>query len=219
MEPHHNFATAYSPWANSTVDVVKRLILSVVNLRADEWHHLIPLVEGALNHLPSDMLGNEAPVTVFTVLLASMPLITFLHPRTKVVKNVDFLEGLRKKHVQELKAALDQLNRDVATSGTNKRAQARALNDKRRGVTLLTFTSGDFELVGHVCREPKKLTLNCQGPRKLLPPYGLSAHYIYRLKMYSEGGRELAEYLVEHIVFDDQGFHVAKLDGLRKVDG
>ncbi|RHY23382.1 hypothetical protein DYB32_009216 [Aphanomyces invadans] len=146
-----------------------------------EWHHLIPLVQGALNHMPSDKLGNEASVTVFKGLPASTPLSAFLHLWTKEVKEVDFLDGVRRRHVQELKTALDQLHRDVAKSGAKKRAQARARTDKRRGATLVTFMPGDFVLVGHVAVS--------------------------------------TEDLMEHIAFGDQGFHVAKFDGLRKVDG
>ncbi|RLO10202.1 hypothetical protein DYB28_008503, partial [Aphanomyces astaci] len=43
-------------------------------LNADEWPHVLPLVQGALNHQPADRLGGIAPVTAFTGLPAKTPL-------------------------------------------------------------------------------------------------------------------------------------------------
>ena len=60
---HDHFTTAYCPWANGTVEVVNRLILRAVKtltselkLRATDWHLVLSLVQGALNHMPSNRL-------------------------------------------------------------------------------------------------------------------------------------------------------------------
>ena len=62
---HHHITTAYSPWANGTVEVVNRLVLRAVKallsewkLNADEWPHVLPLVQGALNHQPGPARGG-----------------------------------------------------------------------------------------------------------------------------------------------------------------
>ncbi|KAF0702836.1 hypothetical protein AaE_015685 [Aphanomyces astaci] len=87
---HHHITTAYSPWANGTVEVVNRLVLravkallSEIKLNADEWPHVLPPGQGALNHQPADWVGDIAPVTAFTGLPAKTPLAGFIHPTSK----------------------------------------------------------------------------------------------------------------------------------------
>ncbi|ETV95907.1 hypothetical protein H310_10572 [Aphanomyces invadans] len=116
---HHHITTAYSPWANGTVEVVNRLVLltlkallSEMKLRANEWHLVLPLVQGALNHQPSDRFGGVAPVTAFTGLKAKTPLAGLVHPATKEVICTDMLDDARVKHMAQLKIALDQLHHE-----------------------------------------------------------------------------------------------------------
>ncbi|ETV63994.1 hypothetical protein H257_19069 [Aphanomyces astaci] len=63
---HYHITTAYSPWANMTEEVVNRLVLRAVKallsemkLNADEWPHVLPLVQGALNHQPTSREMTE----------------------------------------------------------------------------------------------------------------------------------------------------------------
>ncbi|RAN79793.1 hypothetical protein B5P41_35575, partial [Bacillus sp. SRB_28] len=53
----HHFTTAYTPWANGSVEVVNRLLLFVLRalisefrLSFHDWPCLLPLVNMALNH-------------------------------------------------------------------------------------------------------------------------------------------------------------------------
>ena len=55
--------------------------------------------------------------------------------------------------------------------------------------------------------------------QQLVQPYGLSLHHACRLKMYCEGGRDVAEDLANHIAFGNEGFHVAKLGQVRLENG
>ncbi|KAH9086556.1 hypothetical protein LEN26_020003 [Aphanomyces euteiches] len=99
---HHHITTAYSPWANDTVEVVSRLILRAVKtltselkLRSTDWHLVLALVQGALNHMPSDRLSGVAPVTAFTGRPATTPLSAFVNPITKEVTDIDWLDEAR----------------------------------------------------------------------------------------------------------------------------
>ncbi|KAG9408722.1 hypothetical protein AC1031_022134 [Aphanomyces cochlioides] len=228
----HHFTTAYCPWANGTVEVVNRLILRAVKkltselkLRVIDWHIVLSLAQGALNHMPSDRLNGVAPVTAFTRLPATTPLSAFVNPITKEVTVIDWLDEARLKHVAEFQKSMDQLHRDLASTSAKKRRQARERQAKKKSFQLQKFSVGDFVLVGQVTRQGNKLTLRWRGPYKivrvvtdyvmetqqLVPPYDLSLHHACRLKMYCEGGRDVTEDLANHIAFGEEGFHVAKL--------
>ncbi|KAF0731194.1 hypothetical protein Ae201684_011457 [Aphanomyces euteiches] len=205
---HHHFATAYCPWANGTVEVVNRLILRVVKtltselkLRSTDWHLVLALVQGALNHMPSDRLNGVAPVTAFTGLPATTPLSAFVNPITKEVTDIDCME--------ELQEAMNQLHRDLASTSAKKRRQARERQAKKKAVQLQTFSVGDFVLVAHVTRHANKLTLHWRGPSKI----------VRVVTDYRTGGRDVSEDLADHIAFGNEGFHVARLGSVRVENG
>ncbi len=235
---HHHITTAYSPWANGTIEVVNRCVLRAVKtlssemkLQVDEWSLILPLVQGALNHQPASRLDGIAPVTAFMGLPAS-----YVWIRTSNDKgNLDFdrLVDARVKHMKELRSALDSMHRDIAAHRAKLRGQARARRGKKLQVVLPLFSVGDFVLVGSVVSRPSKLALRWRGPAKivrvitdyvmetqqLVPPYATSVHHACRLKMYHEGGREVTEDLAAHIAFGDGGFHVERLEKVRLMDG
>ncbi|KAF0718358.1 Aste57867_1739 [Aphanomyces stellatus] len=237
---HHHITTAYSPWANGTVEVVNRLVLRAVKallsemrLKADEWHLVLPLVQGALNHQPADRLGGVAPVTAFTGLPAKTPMSGFVHPTTKEVHVIDFLDDVRRERMEELAASLLDLHRDVAARSDKLRQQARGRRDKKKNVQFANFTVGDYVLVGSVIQRPNKLALQWRGPnqvvrvvtdhvmetQQLVPPYAVSTHHACRLKMYRDASLEVTEDLVGQIAHGDGGFHVERLKKVRCVDG
>ncbi|KAH9089265.1 hypothetical protein Ae201684P_001468 [Aphanomyces euteiches] len=213
---HHHFTTAYCPWANGTVEVVNPPFYRLAPGPGPRpWR--------PLNHMPSDRLNGVAPVTAFTGLPATTPLSAFVNPITKEVTDIDWLDEARLKHMAELHEAMNQLHRDLASTSAKKRRQARERQAKKKAVQLQKFSVGDFVLVGHVTRHANKLTLHWRGPSKivrvvtdyvmetqeLVPPYDLSLHHAYRLKMYCEGGRDVSEDLADHIAFGNEGFHQA----------
>ncbi|KAF0730914.1 hypothetical protein Ae201684_011796 [Aphanomyces euteiches] len=223
---HHHFTTAYCPWANGTVEVVNPPFYRLAPGPGPRpWR--------PLNHMPSDRLNGVAPVTAFTGLPATTPLSAFVNPITKEVTDIDWLDEARLKHMAELHEAMNQLHRDLASTSAKKRRQARERQAKKKAVQLQKFSVGDFVLVGHVTRHANKLTLHWRGPSKivrvvtdyvmetqeLVPPYDLSLHHAYRLKMYCEGGRDVSEDLADHIAFGNEGFHVARLGSVRVENG
>jgi hypothetical protein len=69
----HHFTTAYSPWANGTIDRscrevlhAVRALLSELRLRFDQWTAVYRIVHSVLNNSPSPQRGNIAPLTAFT---------------------------------------------------------------------------------------------------------------------------------------------------------
>ena len=168
---HHHVITAYSPWANGSVEVVNRMLLRALKALLSEWrlpvNHwpvVLPLAQGALGHQPSDRLGGVAPATSFGGFPASTPLSGIVHPVTKEVFEIDWLEKTQQKHVTELRSALAKLHREVSATSEKKRAQARSRHNKKRGVEWANFDVGDYVLVGSVVRQPSKLALHWRGP-------------------------------------------------------
>ncbi|KAH9086321.1 hypothetical protein LEN26_020213, partial [Aphanomyces euteiches] len=170
------------------------------------------------NHQPSPRLGGVAPVTAFTGLPAKTPMSGLVHPTTKEVYIIDWLDDARQRHMAELAVALNELHRDVVAKSDKLCKQARKRRDEK---------------LGSVVKQPTKLSLVWRGPeqvtrvvtdyvmetQQLVPPYGVSLHHACRMKMYAEAGREGTEDLLEHIAFGDGGFHVERLDGVRVQDG
>ncbi|KAF0774469.1 hypothetical protein AaE_001831, partial [Aphanomyces astaci] len=80
-----------------------------------------------------------APVTIFTGLPATMPLSVFVNTVTKEVADIDWHDSTRKKHMDELHEAMEQLHREVAATIAKKRRQARDRQAKSKAVQLQKF--------------------------------------------------------------------------------
>jgi hypothetical protein len=70
---HHHFTTAYSPWANGTVEAVckqtiraARAMLSEMHLAPQEWPCVLPAIQAVLNNSPSSHRAGQTPLTAFT---------------------------------------------------------------------------------------------------------------------------------------------------------
>ncbi|KAH9099082.1 hypothetical protein LEN26_016366 [Aphanomyces euteiches] len=220
---HHHFTTAYTPWANGSVEVVNRLLLrtmrAIMNeckLQIDQWNLILPLVQSALNHQPSPRLEGIAPVTAFTGLSATPP-----------------LSGLiRIKDMKELRESLDIIHQRIAVREEKLRSQAKVRWNKKRQVEKINFDVGDYVLIGNVVQHPNKLSLNWRGPAKvvrvvtdhamevqLCPPCTTSVHHSCRLKFYSDANLNTTDDLLAYAAFGDEGFHVETLLAVRKSDG
>jgi transposase InsO family protein len=70
---NHHFTTAYSPWANGTVEAVckqtiraARAMLSEMHLAPQEWPCVLPAIKAILNNSPSSHRADQTPLTAFT---------------------------------------------------------------------------------------------------------------------------------------------------------
>ncbi|RHZ38226.1 hypothetical protein DYB26_002862, partial [Aphanomyces astaci] len=161
---------------------------------------------------------NDAPVFVNTV--------------TKEVANIDWLDATHKKHWTSCIKQWKSCTRSGCPSA-KKRRQARDRQAKAKAVKLQKFAIGDFVLDGQMPHQGNKLSLHWRGPSKivrvvtdyvmetqqLVRLYDLSLHHAHRLKMYSEGDRDVTEDLADHIAFGNEGFHVAKLGNVGEESG
>jgi transposase InsO family protein len=85
---NHNFSTAYSPWANGTVEAVckqtiraARAMLSKMYLAPQEWPCVLPAIQTVLNNSPSSYMAGQTPLTAFTGHARDTPpSLTILHP-------------------------------------------------------------------------------------------------------------------------------------------
>ncbi|GMF32060.1 unnamed protein product [Phytophthora fragariaefolia] len=198
--------TAYSPWANGTVEVVNRLvrrcikaILSEQRLAISQWPEVLPVVQMALNHLPADRLGGEAPVTVFTALPAQTPVGALVHPRTQELVSLDWVAQKQKDHLVEIQEALANMHKKLTETSEKKREQAllsRAnklaiqWKDPRRVVKILNDYT--FEV------------------QNMVEPFDIQVVHASRMKLYAEAGREVTEDLVQHIIHGEGGHLVER---------
>jgi hypothetical protein len=125
----HIFTVAYSPWSNSTIEVVcreviraLRSIVSELKLQCHHWPTLVPVVQSMLNKQPADRLDEIAPVTAMTSLPPVTPLLSVFSPLNVV--DVITLEQIKAEQIAKIGAmqhALDDLHR------SNSRHRIRAI--------------------------------------------------------------------------------------------
>ncbi|ETV91150.1 hypothetical protein H310_14161 [Aphanomyces invadans] len=96
--------------ANGSVVVVNKMLLQTMiallsewRLPATQWPMVLPLFQGARNHRLSNRLGGHASATAFGGFDATPPLSGIVHPTTKEVRDVDWFDKSRIKHVQDLR--------------------------------------------------------------------------------------------------------------------
>ena len=73
LQINHRMTTAYSPWANGTVDKVNndiqkllRSLLSEWQMESSQWPLVLPMIQSVLNHLLSPSRANCAPFKIMT---------------------------------------------------------------------------------------------------------------------------------------------------------
>ncbi|KAH9143217.1 hypothetical protein AeRB84_012767 [Aphanomyces euteiches] len=137
----HSFSTPHCPWANGTVEVMKRSIIKtfktiLVELKRpqSEWRSIKNLVMLSLNHTPSSKLSGRAPITAMTQLPAGNALSAYTVDEEVVEITADQLAEWRTKIFVELAEARDNLHRELADGAAKKRDKERKRNnkDKRR---------------------------------------------------------------------------------------
>jgi transposase InsO family protein len=79
----HQFTCPHAHWSNGQVERTNKTILKLVRtlisenkMQLSEWAQLIPTLSMVINHTPSKVLGNLAPITVMTGRPHSHPLDT-----------------------------------------------------------------------------------------------------------------------------------------------
>ncbi len=241
LNTSHHFVTAYCPWSNGTVEVVNRqllqcmkAILSEKRLKTTQWSSLVPIIQSALNHQPSDRLGGIAPITAFTALPPNRPLrAMFIETRQEQSTELLVIAEI-KKHVESTRESIDRMHMEIVGSSDKKRKQARDRHNKKSHIKTPNFTVGDFVLTAKVSNHGNKLAAQWLGPKRivgacndliyevqdLLPPYRVMKHHASRIKFYCESSREVTEEMLTHLRHSQGTYLVRAFDGFRvKNDG
>ncbi|ETV66663.1 hypothetical protein H257_16965 [Aphanomyces astaci] len=177
-----------------------------MKLNADEWPHVLPLVQGALNHQSADRLGGIAPVTAFTGLSAMTLRAATRCPRkftsrTGLVPPVRNMSRTSKWRLKKCTATWWC----KATSCVSKRVDAAIENPKSSlrvsRSAILCFRSG---------RQPSDKI----GPALARTLPSDQSHH-----RPCDGDSAAGAITSRQIAFGDGGFHVERLDEVRCVDG
>lgn len=189
---HHHFVTAYSPWANGTIERANRDILSSMRALAseygfqlgsgsadiDRWPSLVPVIVHSINASPSERLGNLSPSEVFSGVRMSTPLDAVFHPDESALLRPALNDAERLSAIRDAAkraaVALDTAVRTVRNSATAaSRRRAGHRRDRRTGVQAINFGVGDFVLVAFTEKRRQarsKLVAAWHGPYRVVAP-------------------------------------------------
>ncbi|KAF0726127.1 hypothetical protein Ae201684P_020445 [Aphanomyces euteiches] len=238
LSTQHHFSTAYSPWSNGTIEVLNRQLLRCVitmmierQLQPNQWSCLVPAVQTALIHMPSDRIGGRAPVTAFTGLPAMSPIMATIAGTFEVLamSTDDMSEDLT-NHLNATALALTNMHREMAKSSDSRRMQAQSRRSRRS--TPPCFSIGDFVLVGVVCQHLPKLALQWRGPKLIVEalsewiyvvediaePKTRSTHHASRLCLFAESKFMATEDIVNYARYTDGGHCVRSITQMRTND-
>lgn len=85
----HQFTLPYTPWSTGAVERlgkellrVFRALTSELDLRANEWPDIFPVVQSVLKNTPSPQRAGVAPIVAMTGLKSTSPIATFYRSST-----------------------------------------------------------------------------------------------------------------------------------------
>jgi hypothetical protein len=117
LRTQHHFTTAYSPWANGTVERACREVLRAVRallyefrLLPVDWPSVIRIVQSALNNAPSPQRGDVAPLTAFTGRLDESPLRSILEQPQLEADSHSEIRMHQLLKIDELRSSVEQIH-------------------------------------------------------------------------------------------------------------
>ena len=160
----HHFTTAYSPWANGSVERVCRevlrscrALLSEWKMGPREWPAILEAIQAIINHAPLRRLGlrdastpgvYRTPREVFTGHKPRRPLLRAL-PFSKYPSKKSNHETRTRQvlNVERLQAAMDDMHQKVAEANRNTGERAVKRHNIRTNVQTTNSSEGDFVLL------------------------------------------------------------------------
>ena len=184
MKVQHHFTTAYSPWANGTVERVckevlraTRALLSELRLPPTSWPAVLEMVQSILNQSPWKRLGSRensprgiyrTPLEVFTSCRPRRPLLKALPIGD--YSNTMSLDEARARQlcgIEELQGAMELMHKDVKGLISSSRKSAIERHNSKTNVREFSFHVGDFVLVRTQEKRLHKLQFIWRGPRRI----------------------------------------------------
>ena len=200
----HHFVTAYSPWANGSVERVCRELLrackavcNVSGLESREWPAVVETVQSILNHALLKRLGPRdpnlprvyrTPLELFTgnipirLLMRALPLWKY---KTVSCDNEVLLRRLI--NIEETQGALTNMHKDVKQRADGNRKRRLAEHIKKTNIQQIKFTVGDFVLVRRAKNTGHKMTFMWVGPRRITASKSV---WVYDVENLVTGARE-----------------------------
>ncbi|ETW05301.1 hypothetical protein H310_04254 [Aphanomyces invadans] len=182
-----------------------------------------------MNQLPSPSLGGLAPVTAMSSRPAMSPMDTISLPGSLKSATLNEIESMQRANIDNSRAALDAMHKEMNAANALKRDRARKPHDKKRGVKMAQFVVGYYVLYQDVWQHHRaKLRTTWCGPavltfvtsswlyvfKNLITGDEREAH-ASRLKFYADKSLHLSEDLKEHVAHNSDGYEVeAILDAL-----
>ncbi len=226
VKSEHHFTLAYCPWSNGTVEVVMRELLRALRALLSEyqmplklWPQILPVVQSVLNNTILDRLGKRCPLTAFTSLPQSTPLLTIKRQVNKewVTKTIEEVRALQKVNSTKIRSALDDMHKDIAKRSNAKRKAAVESHNRKTNVRTINFDVGDYVLRGTRERQRgRKPQLKWHGPFQVVRTL---SNYLFviknlrsdatetahgrRLKLFRNSDYMVTEELLNHLAYQD----------------
>ncbi len=188
----HHVTAPYAPWSNGTVERVNsellftlRSMCSEYRLDFSEWPRLLPVVQAAINAVPSRRLGGRCPHEVFTGRAPVRPVDVILRGPTEV-QQIDVSEATVASAVRALASSLECMHKrvsDIAAQRPRSRHPQRAVEQQP------SFSVGDYVLVSRIVSTRRsKLQSVYYGPCVVKGYVPNSGHLVYLIKDLVHGG-------------------------------
>lgn len=223
LKAEHHFTTAYCPWANGTVEVVcrellraTRAILSEFQYPSKSWPTVLPIVQSALNNSPSRRLNGKCPLTAFTGLPQSTPMLTIKNEASiPAVKTLDLIRADQLLNIDRIQTSLDNMHKSVQESSERARQAAISAHNMKTGVKPVNFDTGDYVLKGLLKKDRgPKPSLQWVGPFQVLECQDNNIFHVQhlltgkiehvhgrRLKFFQNSSFNITEEITEHLEY------------------
>jgi hypothetical protein len=194
-----------------------------------QWTEVHRIVQSVLNNTPSPHRNNIAPVTAFTGLPASTPLLSITPNPTSQSLPLTDIRARQLLEIESLQSAVENVHKQVYDAAQARRDQQRRRQLGKRSVRVVNFALGDFVLVAKSdFRVGEKLTLRWRGPKRVVGVLSdflfevedlrdgkLSQVHAQRLRFFHDASLNVTAELIEHVAHNEQGYEVLALKDLR----
>jgi Integrase core domain len=169
---NHHFTTAYSPWANGTVEAVckqtiraARAMLSDMHLAPPERPCVLHAIQAVLNNSPSSRRAGQTPFTDFNGHARDIPLsLTILYPISN--RSLTFIEAQQLAESTKLTQQFEQLYKEVTGKASRQCRQQMETHNANIHLIQSSFSRDGYVLRAELKRVQHELTY-VKGPIKL----------------------------------------------------
>lgn len=192
----HQFAMAYSPWINGTVEncmkhvqASYRCLQSEIKLKPQDWQSVVGMIQSALNKSPLRHLGSLEYGTYRTpleVMTGIKPVCTMLNTSQVAgekhkERNLEKVRAWQVIEIERLQKAMDEMHKAVNWRVKSNRAKKIKHHNKKTNLVETRFAVGDFVLVRRAQEKGHKNLFGWIGPRRITKVMGELVYKIEEL--------------------------------------